>query len=293
MNATRKNMKHFAVLMNMFIAITFVYSIVIAQPGNTTGTNNTKNTTTTTKKKTKVVAGQGWRIKDFKPYIKAIRELEKLNKEYSENILKLAKDEFFTGLDILEDMENDINKMIEQNKGKKHLNERFYWQEIDRKNKEARQVARKKYSAKMKAVTYFHKSIVYLDKVQNPDVKGDNRFKNFQSKLFQAYVSVQYDLHNFKPCIPILERYIKLRNENRNDVWAYKYMASCYGYMEKVLSKYKHATEDQILRYKNKKNESMLNAVRLKYGVNSPHYKHLQEVVEKDEKRSKRINNFR
>ncbi|HPP51031.1 MAG TPA: hypothetical protein PLO73_13760, partial [Spirochaetota bacterium] len=26
----------------------------------------------------------GWRIKDFKPYVKAIQELEKLSKEYSD-----------------------------------------------------------------------------------------------------------------------------------------------------------------------------------------------------------------
>src|SRR4030042_4214689 len=50
----------------------------------------------------------GWRIRDFKPYIKAIEELEKLKKEYSENLLKLAIDEYSTGLDILEDMENEV-----------------------------------------------------------------------------------------------------------------------------------------------------------------------------------------
>ncbi len=46
----------------------------------------------------------GWRIRDFKPYVKAIQELEKLNKEYSDNLLKLAIDEYSTGLDILEEM---------------------------------------------------------------------------------------------------------------------------------------------------------------------------------------------
>ncbi len=252
-----------------------------------------QNTTNTTKKKNDPSTEVGWKIKDFKPYILAIQQLEKLNKEYSENMLKLAKDEFFTGLDILEDMENDVNKLIQSNKSKKYLNERFYWQEIDRKNQEQRMLARKKYSAKMKAVTYFHKSIVNLDKVQNPNVRQEPIYINFQSRLFQVYVSTQYDLKNFKPCIPILERYIKLREKNAKDIWAYKYMASCYGYMEKILKKYKHATEDQILKYKNKKNESMLMAVELKYGRTSPHYKHLQEVVENDEKKSIRINNFK
>jgi len=234
----------------------------------------------------------GWRIRDFQPYVKAIEELEKLNKEYSENLLKLSIDEYSTGLDILEDMENELVKIVEANKGKKNLNERWYWQEIDRKNQEQRQIAMKKYEAKMKSVTYFTKSINFLDQIQNVEVKKDPKFINFQARLFQAYVSSQYDLANMKPCIPILERYLTLSEKNKKDIWAYKYLASCYGYMEAVLAKYKHATEDQIMDYRNKKNKSMLQAVELKYGVDSPHYKHMQEVVQSNEKKSERINDF-
>jgi hypothetical protein len=235
----------------------------------------------------------GWRIRDFKPYIKAIQELEKLNKEYSDNLLRLAIDEYSTALDILEDMENEIIKIKSANKQKKYLNERFYWQEIDRKNQEQRQVAAKKVEAKMKAVTYLTKSMDYLDQVQHVEIRQEPRFMNFQSRLFQVYVSTQYDLQNFKPCIPILERYISLSDKNAKDIWAYKYMASCYGYMERVLAKYKHASEDEINAFKNKKNRSMLQAVELKYGIESPHYKHMQELVELDEKKSERINDFK
>lgn len=253
-----------------------------------------------TKKQEEAAAGDkmgpedlGWRIRDYKPYIKAIEELEKLNKEYSENLLKLAIDEYSTGLDILEDMESEIVKIRERFKNQKNLNERWYWQEIDRKNQQQRQIATKKFQAKVSAVTYLTKSINYLDEIQLSEVRQDPKFINFQSRLFQVYVSTQYDLHNFKPCIPILERYITLSEKNQKDIWAYKYLASCYGYMEKVLQKYKHATEDEILNYKNKKNRSMLQAVELKYGVDSPHFKHLQDVVEEDEKKSERINDFR
>jgi len=235
----------------------------------------------------------GWRIRDFKPYVKAIEELEKLNKEYSDNLLKLAIDEYSTALDILEDMENEVIKIKTVNKERKNLGERWYWQEIDRKNAEQRQVAAKKYEAKMKSVTYLTKAINYLDQVQHPEVRQEPRFLNFQSRLYQVYVSTEYDLQNFLPCIAILERYITLSDKNAKDIWAYKYMASCYGYMEKVLAKYNHAYEDEITKYKSKKNRSMLQAVELKYGIESPHYKHMQEIVEQDEKRSERINDFK
>lgn len=247
-------------------------------------------------KKDEEVTGEdigGWRVRDYKPYIKAIKELEKLNKEYSENLLKLAKDEYATGLDILEDMENEVVKLRSTFKKEKNLNERFYWQEIDRKNMQQRRIARKKFEAKVKAVTYFTRSIKYLDEIQSVEIQEDPKLIAFKSRLYQVYVSTQYDLNNFKPCIPILERYITLSDDNKKDIWAYKYLSSCYGYIEKVLTKYKHGTEDEIMQYRNKKNRSMLQAVELKYGVESPHYKHLQEIVEEDEKKSEKINDFK
>lgn len=239
------------------------------------------------------VSKTGWRIRDFKPYVKAIKDLEKLNKEYSESLLKLAVDEYATGLDILEDMESEILKLERDNKSRKHLNERYYWQEIDRKNREKRVIERKKYKSKMKAITYFIRSIKTLDNILNKEVRQDPRFLKFQTRLYQAYVSTQYDLHNFRACIPILERYVNLTEESKKDVWAYKYMASCYGYVEKTLMKARNISDSEVMKYRSLKNRSMLQAVELTYGTDSPHYKTLQEIVELDEKKSERINDFK
>ncbi len=235
----------------------------------------------------------GWRIKDFQPYIKALKDLEKLNKEYSENLLKLALDEYSTGLDILEDMENEVAKTVAANKDKKNLNERWYWQEVDRKNQEERQIAKLKHEAKLKSITYFTRAINHLDDIQYVEVRKEPKFVNFQTRLFQVYVSSQYDLHNYKPCIPILERYVTINDANKKDIWAYKYLTSCYGYLEAVLSKYNKNAEEQINQYKQLKNRYMLQAIELQYGVDSPEYKHLQEIVETDEKKSEKINDFK
>jgi len=235
----------------------------------------------------------GWRIKDFKPYVKAIQELEKLSKEYSDNLLKLAIDEYSTGIDILEDMENDVNKLIETNQKNKNLQEQWYWQEIDRREQEKRQIAMMKFEAKTKAVTYFTRAINHMDEITFEEVRKDPKFVNFQIRLYQAYVSTQYDLYNLKPCIPVLERYIEINDQTKNDAWAYKYLSSCYGYMEGVLLKYKQGTEQEQLQYKQKKNMYMLRAAELQYGIDSPQYKHLREIVSKDEKKSEKINEFK
>ncbi len=235
----------------------------------------------------------GWRVKDFKPYIQAMQELQRLSRDYSENMLKLAVDEYSTGLDLLEDMENDVNKVTAANKENKALNERWYWQEIDRKNQEERKIAKLKWDAKLKSVTYFTRAINHIDNIQFQEVRKDQKFLNFQTMLFRVYVSSQYDLGNYKPCIPVLERYIAMNDQNKKDVWAYKYLASCYGYMETTVAKSSSAPESVQLQYKQFKNRYMLQAVEIQYGVDSPEYKHLQEIVQLDEKKTERLNDFK
>ncbi len=236
----------------------------------------------------------GWRVVDFKPYVKTIAELEKLSKEYSEKVLMQAVDEYNTGRDLLDDMDSELEIMKKKFSQKNNLNERWYWQEIDRLNQEKRQISKTKYEAKMRSVTYFTRAINHLDEVQSQEVRKSNAFSDFQIKLFQAYVSTQYDVQNLKPCIPILERYLKINEGTKKDVWAYKYLASCYGYMEAMLTKYpKQGNESLQFDFKQRKNRALLMASELKYGIDSVQYRHLKEVVELDERKSEKLNDFK
>jgi predicted metal-dependent hydrolase len=238
----------------------------------------------------------GWRIKDFQPYIKAMRDLEKFNVKYADDRLKLARDEYAKAIDILEDMERDVARLIEKNEKGKFLNERWHWQEVDRLNQLRRQVTMRKTEAKTRALTYLTRSINTLDEIEerNQDfIVKNEAYKTFKIRLFQVYVSIQHDLHNFRPCIPILERYIKIDDKTKDDVWAYKYLASSYAYVEKVLSQSRGVSEDQVIYHKQKKNEYLLTAVRLEYGLQSPEFKHMKEVVDRDEMKTERINEFR
>lgn len=233
---------------------------------------------------------EGWRISDYKPFITALKDLEKLSKEYSDFILKRSIDEYSKGLDTLDDMQTEIDRLRNEYRNKKYLNEQWYWQEIDRKNAQERYLNRIKIEAKTKSITNFTRSIDLMDQIRSNDLKSNPDFIEFKSKVFRTYVSTQYDLGNMKPCLPILERYIALSEGNRKDIWAHKYLASCYAFMEKVLAKYSKSSEDEIYLYRNKKNESMLKAIELKYGAESAEYKELQRIVQLDEKKSEVIN---
>ena len=235
-------------------------------------------------------AKDGWMTSDYKPYISTLKDLEKLSKQYSDFLLKRSIDEYSKGFDTLEDMQSEILKLKEGYKNTKYLNEKWYWQEVDRKNAQDRYLNRIKIEAKMKSTTYFTRAINTLDEIKSNELKNNEKFIDYKSKLFRIYVSIQYDLGNMKPCIPILERYVTMRDENSKDIWAWKYLSSCYAVMEAMLDKSGKTNEEDIIYYRNKKNHSILMAVELQYGVESPEFKEVQKVVQQDERKSQVIN---
>ncbi len=281
----------------LICGIFLIYSFLntaSAQQNEQTDPNKQQTETKTETKKEAVNPNSdvkdGWRISDYKPYIASLKELETLSEEYSEFLLKRSIDEYAKGLDTLDDMETEITRLKDIYKNKKYLNEKWYWQEVDRKNAQDRYISRIKTEAKTKSITYFTKAINTLDEIRSNDLVHNEKYLTFKSRLFRIYVSTQYDLGNLKPCIPILERYVTLKDENRKDLWAYKYMSSCYAFMETLLDKSGKSSDEDVVYYKNKKNQALLKAVEIQYGLESPEFKELQIIVQLDEKKSEVIN---
>ena len=81
-----------------------------------------------------------------------------------------------------------------------------------------------------------------------------------------------------------------MREENRKDVWAYRYLSSCYAVMEAMLDKSHKTNEEDVIYYKNKKNQSILIAVELQYGLDSAEYKDVQKTIQRDESKREVIN---
>jgi hypothetical protein len=270
-----------------FISLMCILFTGLALAQQQAGTDNQQN-----KEKSSFLeqAKDGWVINDYKPYMATLRELEKLSKDYSEFLLKRSVDEYSKGFDVLEDMNAEVTRLKDIYNGTKYLNEKWYWQEIDRKQAQERQMNRIKIEAKTKAVTFFTRAINTLDEVRSNELKANETFIDYKSKLYRSYVSVQYDIGNIKPCIPILERYILLKEENRKDIWAYKYLSSCYAVMEAMLDKSHKTSDEDVIYFKNKKNQSILTAVELHYGLESVEYKDIQKTILKDESKREVIN---
>lgn len=223
-----------------------------------------------------------WKNADYRDYHPAFAELHKLSKAFANNKYRLALSAYQSGVNTIIKMRDDVELFRKNAAEAKYLNEKWYWQVIDRKARQERQIHRKKRKAKLEAVTYFTRSINHLDEIRNPDLREKQPFKKLMSAVYRNWVMYQYDLGNLPQCIPILELYIEI-DDNEKEYPAHKYLSQCYAFQENMIKKYGMGTEDQMFRFRYKKNVHLLRAAELKYGKESAEYKHVVNLVNRDE----------
>ncbi|MEQ9365015.1 MAG: hypothetical protein RIF32_12260 [Leptospirales bacterium] len=223
-----------------------------------------------------------WKNADYRDYNKAFSELHQLSRAFANNKYRLALSAYQSGVNTIIKMRDEVELFRKQSAEAKYLNEKWYWQIIDRKAREERQINRKKRSAKLESVTYFTRAINHMDEIKNPDLREKPAFKRLLSAVFRNWVMYQFDLGNLPQCIPILELYIEI-DTNEKEYPAHKYLAQCYAFQEQMIKKYNVGTEDQMFRFRYKKNVHLLRAAELKYGKESAEYKHVVNLVNRDE----------
>lgn len=223
-----------------------------------------------------------WKNADYRDYNRAFAELHRLSQAFANNKYRLALSAYQSGVNTIIKMRDEVELFRKQSAEAKHLNEKWYWQIVDRKAREERQIRQMKREAKLEAVTYFTRAINHLDEIQNPDLREKPAFKRLLSAVYRNWVMYQFDLGNLPQCIPILELYIEI-DENEKEYPAHKYLAQCYAFQETMIKKYGVGTEDQMFRFRYKKNVHLLRATELKYGKESAEYKHVVNLVNRDE----------
>jgi len=226
---------------------------------------------------------EAWANPDYRSYIKAIDELIRMGDSFAENKLRLALSNYQHGKSIIQKMRDDVRLYREQAMESKHLNEKWYWQTMDRKMREERVVSEKKRKAKLKSVTYFTRAINHLDEIDNKRVRESRDYKGLLANIYREWVMAQYDLGNIPQTIDILTRYIALGPMYEGQVAPHKYLSSAYGFQEKIIEKYGIGTEQDLIYFKKKKNEHLLRATELTFKKGSPEYERMMEIVNRDE----------
>lgn len=223
-----------------------------------------------------------WKNADYRDYDPSFTELHRLSKAFANNKYRLALSSFQSGVNAIIKMRDEVELFRKQSSEAKRLNEKWYWQVVDRKAQEERQIGRMRRVAKMEAVTYFTRAINYMDEILNPDLREKEPFKRLLSAIYRNWVMYQYDLGNMPQSIPIIELYLEV-DQNEKEYPAHKYLSQCYAFQENMINKYKMGTQDQMFRFRYKKNVHLLRATELKYGKESAEYKHVVNLVNRDE----------
>lgn len=223
-----------------------------------------------------------WKNADYRDYNQAFSELHQLSKSFANNKYRLALSAYQAGVNTIIKMRDEVELYRKTSSEAKRLNEKWYWQIVDRKTSEERHVKRVQKKAKLDSVTYFTRSINHLDDIRNPDLREKPAFKRLLAAVYRNWVMYQFDLGNLPQCIAILELYIEI-DENEKEYPSHKYLAQSYAFQERVIQKYRGGTEDQMFRYRYKKNVHLLRATELKYGKDSAEYKYVVNLVNRDE----------
>jgi len=282
MKIKRKQLFYFGAFL---IAATFLLAQAPQnKPADTTTTKKTEPKKES--KKDEQVADESeknWHNPDYRPYDKSFDALNTLSDAYAQNKLRLSLSYYQAGRSVVQKMRDEVERLRKESAEKIRFDEKWYWQEMDRKRREEQAISLKKKEAKMEAVTSFTKAINHLDSIQNVRVRESAEYKELQASLYRDWVLQQYDLGNLPQCIPLLERYIDLDPKYEEEISPHKYLSSCYAFKERVLEKYSTGSEQERVFYKKKKNEHLLRSTEIKYGKNTPEYEYMLDLVNRDE----------
>ena len=223
-----------------------------------------------------------WKNADYRDYNRAFAELHQLSKAFANNKYRLSLSAYQSGVNTIIKMRDEVELFRKESAETKRLNEKWYWQIVDRKAKEERLLSNMKCTAKLEAVTYFTRAINHLDEIKNPDLREKPAFKKLLAAVYRNWIMYQFDLGNLPQTIPILELYIEI-DQNEKEYPSHKYLAQAYSFQENMIKKYGVGTEDQMFRFRYKKNVHLLRATELKYGKESAEYKHVVNLVNRDE----------
>ena len=234
-------------------------------------------------KKTKIRQQEAlWKNPDYRPYNDLIERLNRFSKSYSNNQFRLALSNYQSGLNRIIKAREKIENFRKEEAEKIRLNEKWYWQKVDRRDSEERYLSRLRDEAKLKAIVYFSKSVSYLDNIIDEELKNRDEYLQLKSNVLRSLIRSQYDIGNYPQCIPLLNLYISM-GENEKEYPAHKYLANSYAFQEASLLKNGLVSQDFIYKIKVKKNNHFLRSAELRYGKASQEYDYVIQTVNRDE----------
>lgn len=223
-----------------------------------------------------------WKNADYRDYSEDFARLYRFSPAFTNDKYRMAISNYQAGISTIIKMRNDTEMVrYERETLPQRMVEKWYWQIVDRRAQTERIVGRKRRTAKISAVTYLSRAINDMDDI--PKHLHDNpAYRQLLSAIYRSWVIHQFDLGNLPQCIPVLEQYIEI-DDNEREYPAHRYLYQSYAFQEKLLENHNAGTEAEILHFRRRKNVHLLRAAELKYSKDSPEYREIIEVVNRDE----------
>ncbi len=104
-------------------------------------------------------ADELWKNADYRNYNKSFADLHNLSTSYTNNKYRLALSSYQSGVNTIIKMREQEELLRKESAEQTRLSEKWYWQLIDRRAREDRQIHNLRRRAKVQAVTYFARAI--------------------------------------------------------------------------------------------------------------------------------------
>ena len=157
---------------------------------------------------------------------------------------------------------------------------RYDWEKVDRKANLKRRERRVLHRGRLDSISYLIKGIRELDSVRNPSILKSDSYISLKSNMYRAYVKQQFLNRNLNLCIDILQRYMQLKPEHKQEPEVHRLLAASYRSQE-LLAERARDFEARI-RFKKKKNRHLISYALLAYGKDSPQYRFIKKRVDQD-----------
>lgn len=222
-----------------------------------------------------------WVDEDISPLFPELSIIDEVSAENSLQRLEAARRSYREALGVLRRGDARAENEREDLEAQLQADEPQYaWKEHDRREGVERRMRQIRTRARMDAVSYLVRAIQTLDSVKNPQVRDSEQYVDLKSDIYRQYVKSQFQLRNFTHCIDVLETYLRLRPEHKDEPEAHRLLAACYRYQEVVARRMQDRRSQD--RFKSKKNAHLLAFARLAYGEGSPEFSAIQRRVERD-----------
>ncbi len=222
---------------------------------------------------------QKWVDEDISPLFPELKILDDVSSETSMERLEQARRQYRESLQTIKAGEFAAKRTRAELEADRPLKEEA-WRNSERTERIRKHMEQVRAEYRREAVGRLTRAIRILDSIQNPSVRDSAPYLDLKEQVFRQYVKQQFKSRNLTDCIFILERYMSLREDNKQDPEAHRLLAACYRY-EEVLADRRQDHKNHTL-FKKKKNGHLLRYALLAYGKDSPEYDAIHKRVRHD-----------